>query len=96
MFLLHGNLNGDKQKGMNVTEVGYEFACPHCQGTIVVFPADIRCTIFRHATYRNNGNPIPPHTPKEECERLVREGIVWGCGKPFRFDGTHVEICDYI
>lgn len=40
--------------------------------------------------------PINPHASKEECERLVREGLIYGCGGAFRFDGKTVEKCDYI
>jgi hypothetical protein len=43
---------------------------------------------------------VNPHTPKEICDTLSREGKVVGCCKPFRFtrDGDRwvVETCDYI
>lgn len=37
-----------------------------------------------------------PHTAKVECDRLVTLGLIWGCGKPFKFDGAHPTICGYI
>jgi hypothetical protein len=44
-----------------------------------------------------------PHASKEECERLVREGLIYGCGKPMLVvkkspppDEYGVEGCDYI
>jgi hypothetical protein len=41
-----------------------------------------------------------PHASKEECERLVREGLIYGCGKPMlivrKTDEYGVEGCDYI
>ena len=49
--------------------------------------------------------PIPPHAPKEECDRLVAENQIVGCGKPFRVEdltdasGNRILIaieCDYI
>ena len=37
---------------------------------------------------------------KEECDRLAREGLIYGCGKPFciKAEGTNykIEKCDYI
>ena len=79
----------------------YQFVCPHCQGTIIVQQNELNCRIFRHGAYRDNGIPIPPHAPKEECDRLVEQNLIVGCGKPFRVnrqeDGTELAItCDYI
>ena len=37
---------------------------------------------------------------KEECDRLAREGLIYGCGKPFciKVEGNRYKIgkCDYI
>ncbi len=74
----------------------YIFICPHCGGGAQVFEKDVRCTIFRHGVYKSNGKPIPPHTPKRECVRLINGGEIYGCGKPFRFDRKTVSICGYI
>lgn len=71
------------------------FECPHCGGTIEVNPNDIHCTIFRHGIYKN-GNPLPPHSSKEVCEEAVRLNKIYGCGKPFTFNGSKVNKCDYI
>lgn len=77
------------------------FNCPHCQGSIIVQQNELNCRIFRHGVYISNGIPIPPHAPKEECDRLVEQNLIVGCGKPFRVnrqeDGTEqAVICDYI
>ena len=72
------------------------FACPWCAGTIEVRPQDIKCQIFRHAYYKHNGQQIPPHTPKGQCELLIQRGSVWGCAKPFTFDGKTVAKSDYL
>lgn len=45
--------------------------------------------------------PIHPHLDKDSCEELVKNGLVYGCAKPFRIisleNGKYiVEICDYI
>ncbi len=75
----------------------YVFNCPHCDGTIVVLRNELNCQIFRHGVYKNNLNiAIPPHTSKVECDRLIDNELIFGCGKPFRFDGTTATICDYI
>jgi hypothetical protein len=68
--------------------------CPHCKD--FVFIEELNCRIFRHACYKN-GEPIPPHASKEECESLLEKNLVYGCAKPFQIlmDGTVVE-CDYI
>ena len=33
---------------------------------------------------------------KVECEKWLENKLVWGCAKPFKFDGKKVEKCDYI
>ena len=75
------------------------FPCPHCGGDVLVFKSEIFCAIFRHGTYKMNGEQIHPHLAKAECERLVAEGLVDGCGLPFRIvnkDMGLAEKCDYI
>jgi hypothetical protein len=57
---------------------------------------DIRCTIFRHAVYKKNLTFVDPHASKSNCEEWIRKGLVYGCGKPFIFDGKKVKICGYI
>lgn len=71
-----------------------EIQCPHCQGTIII--EQINCKIFRHGIYRSNGLQISPHASKKECDRLVENNLIWGCGRPFRFDGKLAEPCDYL
>lgn len=79
----------------------YQLTCPHCQGTVIVQSNELNCRIFRHGVYHVNGEPIPPHSPKEECDRLVAGGLIAGCGKPFQVvpqqDGSELAVvCDYI
>jgi len=80
----------------------YELSCPHCNGGIIVQRNELNCRIFRHGVYLNM-QPMNPHTPKEECDRLVQTNQIIGCGKPFRVinepNGTDKLIavkCDYI
>ena len=54
------------------------------------------------------GQQINPHSPQAHCERLVNQGLVYGCGKPFQLvpgkrllaDGSRimesVKKCGYI
>ena len=75
------------------------FDCPHCSEICQVKRHEIACKIFRHATFKAKAGRfrfVNPHAPKAECDRWVAEGLIWGCGKPFRFDGKRVEVCDYI
>jgi hypothetical protein len=100
------------KKQMPITELDresgfYFFDCPHCNLVIQVHVSEINCTIFRHGYFYNKDGDkinlteqIGPHTSKEECERLVRENRIIGCGKPFKMikteNGYNVEVCDYI
>jgi len=67
--------------------------CPHCNEPIII--EEINCGIFRHAILKN-GQQIDPHSPKIICDDLVKKNLIIGCGKPFKFDGYNLEICDYI
>ena len=62
----------------------YRFNCPHCNRSIEV----------------QKNQQIGPHTKKQECDRLVNEDLIYGCGKPFRFitknNINSIEICGYI
>lgn len=73
--------------------------CPHCNSPVVI--EQVNCAIFRHASRKTDGTQIDPHTPQSECERLVREDKIYGCGKPFQIhqdpSGQWIAvICDYI
>ena len=68
--------------------------CPHCGVAVVV--VDIACGIFRCGELKNGQGQIPSHADRAMCDKLVREGLVWGCAKPFRFDGRVATACDYI
>lgn len=74
----------------------YIIKCPHCNDEILIYKKNIKCEIFRHGVYRNNLKGINPHESKKECDRLFNENLIYGCGKPFKFDGTNLSICDYL
>ena len=69
--------------------------CPHCQQLIEILA--INCAIFRCGVYKANGEQLPPHLAREECDRVAAEGLIYGCGRPFRVEGEQVAVvCDYI
>ena len=73
--------------------------CPHCGNQVLI--EQINCAIFRHGILKSNGEQIPPHASKADCDRLVETNQVYGCAKPFKLikdlSGNWIgEICDYI
>ena len=72
--------------------------CPHCNEFIII--EQINCGIFRHGTLKSNNTQINPHASKEECEYFINNGLIYGCGNPFRIikkeDKFIIEICGYI
>jgi hypothetical protein len=74
----------------------YLFACPHCEMLIQVPRDGLNCQIFRHGSYKINNEQIPPHLPRDECNRLIGADLIYGCGKPFTYNGIVAAICDYI
>jgi hypothetical protein len=86
----------------------YSFQCPHCQLFVEVGRNEINCRIFRHGYFFSktpDGRIIliaqmNPHESEQECDRLSRSGLIYGCGKPFRLTQVNgewtVEPCGYI
>jgi hypothetical protein len=76
------------------------FLCPHCVQYTTVERAKIACGIFRHGVFIKTNEPINPHAPKDECDRLFEQKLIYGCGKPFKLTKTIsnyiVELCPYI
>ena len=76
--------------------------CVHCEDLIIINKKDFNCKIFRHGVYKNNNKQIDSHLNKNECDRLFKEGLIYGCGKPFKLiineqeNKYFTEICDYI
>ena len=71
--------------------------CPNCD--IMIEIVELNCRIFRCGIYKNNYIQIPPHSTREECDRLIKNNEIYGCGKPFRILQTNtkyiIETCDY-
>lgn len=72
--------------------------CPHCKCQVEIL--QINCAIFRHGVFKDTKEQIHPHLPKEQCDALIQEDKIYGCGKPFQLikNGEKYEatICDYI
>lgn len=74
--------------------------CPHCKDYILVFKKELNCKIFRHGIYKDTMKQINPHLKKDECDKLINQNLIIGCGKPFQIieeNGSFKPIiCDYI
>lgn len=70
--------------------------CPHC--LLYVLIEALNCGIFRHGVLKSTGVQIPPHATQKECEALVLDELIMGCGKPFsvKMGTEHAVPCDYI
>lgn len=84
---------------MNEPVNTYTFViCPHC--FIMIEVVELNCKIFRCGIYKESGEQINSHLPKNECDRLVNTGMIYGCGKPFQITNETppylVIKCDYI
>lgn len=75
----------------------YVYVCPYesCNQYIMIFKHELNCCIFRHAVDKSY-KQIHPHASKEECEKLIRNDMIYGCCKPFRIINEKIEKCDYI
>ena len=67
--------------------------CPWCDICIVI--EAVNCGRFVCGVLRETGHQVNPHAPKQHCEQLVRDGLIWGCGKPFKFVGGVLKKCEY-
>jgi hypothetical protein len=78
----------------------YIFQCKHCSEFFIIKLTDFNCKILRHGAYKTTLQYINPHMAKNECDNLVNNNVIYGCGKPLRIikinDVYEIEICDYI
>ena len=72
--------------------------CPHCKDLIII--EQLNCKIFRHGAFKSNNQQINPHLSKQDCDNLILQDLIYGCGKPFMLiivDNCYKAIeCDYI
>jgi len=75
--------------------------CGHCNNNFIINTKEFNCKILRHGIYKSNYQQINPHLPKNECDQLFNNNLIYGCGKPLKIivnDNNDHEtiICDYI
>lgn len=75
--------------------------CPSCGDIFMTTEKTINCSIYRHAIFKNNMQQLNPHASKEECDRVIKENLVFGCAKPFKViknneNKYETVVCDYI
>ena len=72
--------------------------CPHCNDIVLI--RKLNCRIFRHGIFKNNFKQLHPHTPKYKCDMFYKNGLIFGCGKPFIInvenDKYSAIVCNYI
>jgi hypothetical protein len=56
--------------------------CPYCEEFFIIYKKELNCKIIRHGSYKTDYKQIDPHLCKEECDRLLNENLIYGCGKP--------------
>jgi hypothetical protein len=75
----------------------YIVDCPHCSLKILIYKNEINCKIFRHGVRKDDLDmQLYQHATKEICDQAVEKDVIYGCGRPFVFDGNYVRKCDYI
>jgi len=72
--------------------------CPHpdCQRQTIIYKKEFNCKIFRCGVFKKDFKQINPHLKKSECQRLKKQDLIYGCGKPFRLVADTAIICGYI
>lgn len=73
--------------------------CPHCNAPVLI--EKLNCRIFRHGTLKTNNQQINPHTSKDECDNLIINNMIYGCGRPFQIVVNSKQeftaiVCEYI
>ena len=72
--------------------------CPHCNEYVEIL--ELNCKIFRHGILKSNNTQMNPHASEEECNFLIVNNLIYGCGKPFNIeiiDNNYTPFkCDYI
>ena len=66
--------------------------CPHCKIKIEI--SEINCGVFRCGIYKDNGQQVHPHMPKDESDKLG--DAIYGCGQPFQYLNGKFVKCGWI
>lgn len=73
----------------------YFIICPWCGISLQVTENNVKCSIFRCGVVKKTGKQINAHASEKDCKNYVKKKLIYGCGKPIKFDGTQVEKTDY-
>jgi hypothetical protein len=69
--------------------------CPHCEQHIEII--ELNCRIFRCGILKQTNIQIDAHLNENECTRLKKNDLIYGCGKPFQIlEDNTVVMCGYI
>jgi hypothetical protein len=73
--------------------------CPHCNDYIII--SELNCGIFRCGIYKKSNEQLDPHLSEENCKKLIKKDLIYGCSKPFQIivqdNGDWIiQMCDYI
>jgi hypothetical protein len=68
--------------------------CPHCDMNIII--VEVNCGVFRCGISKFTFTQIQQHLSQDECEKLVKDDIIYGCGKPFMYHNGKLIKCCYI
>ncbi len=73
--------------------------CPNCNSYLSI--TELNCGIFRHGIYKKTNEQINSHLSEEKCNILIKNDLIYGCGKPFQIivqddENWIVQKCDYI
>ena len=81
----------------------FSFDCPVCMRDfglsyrVKIKQSELACGVFRHAIWKHTRCAINPHESREMCESLFRNGLVYGCAKPFilrqKQSGDYEAVC---
>ena len=55
--------------------------CPNCNIDIII--VEVNCGLFVCGVSKFTFAQINPHLSQVECEQLVKNDSIYGCGKPF-------------
>ena len=75
------------------------YKCPHCKEFIITDKNQLNCKIFRHGVHIKTLKQINSHAKKTVCDKLKKNNLIYGCGKPYEIKhikGKYVaDICKY-
>jgi len=68
--------------------------CPHCDMDIII--VEVNCGVFRCGVSKFTFAQINQHLSQAECEELMKNDLIYGCGKPFQYHNGKLIKCCYI